>query len=157
MLILNKNITQQLTDIYLSDEEYWHTEKLDYTDSLNYFNCLLNRNRIQTVTYNGKLIGYVESWRLNFEQFGRIICNRPFSAMEEDINTGNIAYVANVWVHKDYRRSVAIQILKHRFFELNQDCDYFVGEAKRKKVGLVKVFNRKDFYNKLNKGEANHG
>jgi len=79
------------------------------------------------------------------------MCCLPFSALEEDVTVGPIAHLANVWIRKDKRRSRTIKQLHVAFLELNIDAEFYVGKAKRKKTGLVKVFNRKEFYDKIYK------
>jgi len=128
----------QLINIYL-EKENWHEYKLPREEAEKYFKRLIGKGRILWVTDNKRIVGYVESWRINYEQFGRIICKETFSAYTEDVETGNIAYVANTWIHPDYRWEV-YKILRNKFFNQNKDCEYFVGDARRKRTGLIKVF-----------------
>ena len=111
---------------------------------------LLDKGRILAVTdrEDGSLLGYVESWRINYEQFGRIICQQPFNVLLEDINNGTICYLSNITIHPDHRRSTVINTLKDKFFLQNNMCEYFVGEAKRKKTQPLKVFTRQEYYMK---------
>ena len=122
--------------------ETWHKKKLDEANATDYFTVLLERGNIITISQDNLLLGYVEFWRLNYGQFGRIVCCEEFSAIQEDVQTGNIAYVANTFIRKEYRKGEVYKMLRDRFFEANKACDYFVGEARRKKVGLIKVFKR---------------
>lgn len=153
------NIVKKLTDIYLSSEEFWHEEKLSEEESKKYFTTLLGKGRIITICHYDTLIGYVESWRINFEQFGRLVCHASFSAFLEDVETGPICYVANVWVKKEHRRGDTIKLLKNLFFTANYTAEYFVGEALRKKTQPVKVFTRQELYFKYfgKEGEITNG
>ena len=135
--------------------EYWHKCKLPKEEADKYHQKLLDSGNIITVTDNDTLCGYVEYWRLTYESFGRIICGEPFSAMQEDVQTGWIAYVANTFILPDYRRGKVSRILRDRFIEVNKSCRYFVGEARRHKAGLIKVFKKEDIMS-LNK-ESIHG
>lgn len=145
------NLVDQLVEIYYA-EEWWQKDKLTHQAAYYYHDTLLNKkNRIVPFLCNDVVLGYVESWRINFEQFGRLVCHAPFNAPEEDVETGNIAYVANVWVRKQERRGEVIRFLKDEFVKQNFMCEYFCGEAIRKKTGLIKVFNRSKI------GELIHG
>ena len=97
------------------EEEPWHQTKLSQEEAEKYFKVLLEKGRIITYTHEESVVGYVETWRINYEQLGRIICKAFFSAYTEDVETGNICYVANIWVHKDFRWKV-LQNLRGRFF-----------------------------------------
>lgn len=138
-------IVDQLTEIYLH-EETWHKSKLNKEEADNYHATLLQQGNIITVSENDLLCGYVEFWRLNFEQFGRIICGEPFSALHENVSNGQIAYVANTFIHKQYRHGEVYRMLRDRFFEANKLCTHFVGEARRKKTAPLKIFKRGEIH-----------
>jgi len=151
------SIIDALVDIYLN-QEYWHRKKLSKEKAYDYFNRLVYTGNIITHIQGGELVGYVEFWRITFGQFGRIICHSPFSAYQEDVQNGNIAYVANTWIKPEYRNTQVYKALKLAFFQATYMCDYFVGEALRKKHRPVKVFKRSDFMGKyINKEGDNHG
>ncbi len=148
MIVVEQTIVEQLVNNYLSDNEWWHKNKLFREEATKYFDKLLKNGNILYYALQGKLVGYVEFWRLNFEQWGRIVCHVPFSAYHEDVEHGNICYVANVWIDKQYRHGRVMKILKYWFFKMNRDCEFFVGEALRKKTQPIKVFSYKEFINK---------
>lgn len=135
------NIAEQLTDIYLT-EETWHVSKLSKEESDLYHDTLLSKGNIIVIRDGEQVVGYCEFWRLTYEQFGRIICGEPFSAMHEDVQTGQIAYVANTFIKKEYRKGEVTKMLRNRFFEANTLCTHFCGQARRKKSEPVKVFKR---------------
>ena len=135
------SIAEQLTEIYLKYET-WHKNKLSEEEANIYHDTLLNKGNIIVVRDGETVVGYTEFWRLTYEQFGRIICGEPFSATHEDVQTGQIAYVANTFVKKEYRKGQVIRMLKDRFFEANTLCTHFCGEARRKSCAPVKVFKR---------------
>ena len=114
------------------------------------YQLLLDRDRLHIYQNAGELLGYGESWRINYEQFGRIICGHNLynHIEDEDISTGNIAYLANVTIHPDWRNKTVLNILRNDFFTKNYSCDYFVGHAKRKKTQPVKVFTRQAAFKK---------
>lgn len=138
------DLAKQLTDIYLNHET-WHTTKLDEASANSYHQQLLDSGNIITISDGDTLIGYVEYWRISYEQFGRLICGEPFSAVHEDVQTGQIAYVANTFVLPEYRKTEVYKRLRDRFFEANKLCTHFVGEARRKRSAPVKVFKRDRF------------
>lgn len=137
------NIIEQLTNIYYT-QEWWQKNKLPFEEAVKYHARLFEKGRIIVYEEEGKVLGYVESWRINYEQFGRIICHNGFSAYLENVNDGNICYVANCWIHPEWRGGNVYKALRLKFFQQNHTCDYFVGEALRKKTQPVKVFKRTD-------------
>jgi len=149
------SLVQQLNKIYY-DHEWWIKEKLDEEAITLYHKTLLEQGNIITVSDGEKLCGYVEHWRINFGQFGRIICGEPFSALTENVLNGNIAYVANTFIYPEYRKGSVYKLLRNRFFEFNEECAYFVGNARRKKSEPVKVFKRSAIMS-LNKQEVASG
>ena len=133
-------IPEQLTEIYAL--ETWHKTRLSNEESNKYHDTLLNSGNIIVVNDGDRVVGYCEFWRLNFEQFGRIIAGEPFSATCENVQDGQIAYVANTYIMPQYRRGGATKMIKDRFMEVNKLCTHFVGEARRKSCAPVKVFKR---------------
>lgn len=142
----HESLINQLVSIYL-EEENWHRKKLDREEAKLYFAHLLSKGNIITVEHNNVLCGYLEFWRLTYEQFGRVLC-QPLSAMQEDVQTGYISYLANIYIKPEYRDSQVFNRLRDRFFEANASCTYFVGEERSKRNGAIKVFNRSDIWEK---------
>lgn len=135
------NLTDQLWELY--EQETWHKTRLAKEECDAYHSQLLDQGNIITVRDGDILAGYVEFWRINYEQFGRIICGEGLSAIREDVVHGYIAYVANTFIRPEYRKGEVYKMLRDRFFEANKYCTYFVGNARRKKSEPVKVFKRK--------------
>jgi hypothetical protein len=150
----NKTVMEQLADIAVTYEQDYkgvHSWQHEYS----YCKSMLDRRRIITYEQKGIVLGYFEVWFINFEQFGRLICHDNFNQLEENISQGNIAYVANTWIHPDFRNGVVYKILRNRFFAKCKHCDYYCGVALRKKTQPVKVYRVKDLVNKLYKGDNN--
>lgn len=123
--------------------------KLSQEESVAYFKVACDKGRVVACTEaTGKLLGYCESWRIGYEQLGRIVANEPFNIKDEDIETGKICYVFNVTVHPDFRQGYVMEYLVSQFFTQNFMCDYFIGQARRKKHQPLKVFKRQEFYDK---------
>jgi hypothetical protein len=143
----NDSIITQLNEIYLL--ETWHKERLSQIEAWKYHDKLLLQGNIITLSDGDILCGYVEQWRISFEQFGRIICGEPFSAMHENVQNGQIAYVANTYIRPEYRNGRVYKMLRDRFFEFNKECTHFCGIARRKKSAPVKVFKREQVLERI--------
>lgn len=96
----------------------------------------------------GKLLGYVESWRITPDQFGRILLRQKFDVFQEDISNGPVCYVANTTIRPEYRKGWVYKELRDGFFDQNATAKWFVGEANRKRAQLVKVFSAEEFKKK---------
>ena len=153
------SLVEQLVNIY-ENQETWHTKKLSPDEALAYYEVALEKDRIIPYLNSfGELTGYVESWAINYEQFGRILCRLSFNIKKEDINTGNICYIEATWIKKDERgfgRPIQ-QYLTKKVFEKNFNCEFFVGEAMRKQAGFVKILKRTDAIKKYLKEEISYG
>lgn len=141
---MNEKIIEQLNDFYY--EETWHKERLSRPALWDYHSKLISTGNIITVSDSDILAGYVEYWRLSYEQFGRIICGEPFSAVHENVQNGQIAYVANTYIRPEYRNSNVTKQLRDRYFEINDQCTHFAGTALRKSSQPIKVFKKEKIY-----------
>lgn len=142
------DIAEQLTNIYFR-EEWWQSHSMPYEEAIKYHTKLYNQGNIVVYQEDDKVIGYLEVWRINFEQFGKLVCHEHFSAYHEEINRGNIAYVANTWIQPDKRGGYVYKSLRNLFFRNNFMCNYYVGQALRKKTQPIKVFKKSDLSSKL--------
>lgn len=143
-------LIDQLVEFYYKYDAF-QTDYLDKAAIRRIYEILFNRNRLHIFCDNdSKLLGYGESWRINYDVFGRILCGHNIYAQLDlvDIEYGNIAYLANVTIHPDWRHKEVLNILRNDFFTKNYSCDYFVGHAKRKKTQPVKVFTRQEAFKK---------
>jgi hypothetical protein len=86
----------QLWDIYNTKED-WHKKRLTEEEFYHYTFRLINTNNLFYELVNNKVTGYVEVWRINYEQFGRISCGEKFYVYDENITDGCIAYISNMW------------------------------------------------------------
>ena len=110
---------------------------------------MLDKNRIAYYCVGKRIVGYVESWRVNYYQLGKIICGETFDPEYEMVNQGHILYIANVWIDEDYKGQKILSILKEAVFRHNIQCEYIVGEKINKKSQPVKVWKMQDWWNKL--------
>lgn len=146
-----KSIVQQLNDIYYN-EEWWQSHNETVEGITLYHQTMIDKGNLLYIERDGKLLGYVEFWLINFEQFGKLVCHEHFSAIHEDTTTGNISYVANTWIAKDYRRSWVYKSLRNLYYKCSNKCEYFVGNALRKKTQPIKVFKRSEMRRFKNNG-----
>lgn len=115
------NTSNLLTNNYLSDNEPWHKHKLSEQEANEYHERLLMQGNIITIIKDNELKGYLEIWKINYEQLGRIMCGLPVYALEENITDGNIAFVNNGWIdHGEYIYKNLLFQMKERF----SDCEY---------------------------------
>lgn len=144
-----ESILDQLVYFYYHHDLFQPEPRLPEYEIRNTWQNILNKERVlYTLNEEGKILGYVESWRINYAQLGWILCNNPFDVALHDIVSGNICYVANTTILPEYRFTHVVRDLKTRFFEQNKECEFFVGEARRKKHQPFKVFRRHEFFDK---------
>ena len=140
-----KSILDQLWEFY--QEEKYHKNRIDKVEADKYHDKLIRTGNILTVSEGNILCGYVEIWRLNYEQLGRIICGEWFSAYLEDVQHGNIAWVGNTYIRPEYRKGEVYNMLKDRFREVTKDCRYYSGRAQRKSAWMIKMFKNRRYEN----------
>jgi len=141
---------EQLLEFYYKYDKFQNNCS-DESKIRRIYEIMHERDRLHMYLDNsGELLGYGESWRINFEQFGRIVCGQNFydHLEDEDIETGNIAYLANVTIHPDWRGTYVLGILRNDFFTKNYTAEYFCGHAKRKKHQPMKVFTKQQAFAK---------
>lgn len=136
----------ELVDLYY--EEPFQPTKLSQAQAERYFAHMLANDCVVTAARNGQLVGYIESWRISYELFGRLLCNTPVHIYDEEISAGPVCYLSDIYIKPAFRGGSVMRELRNKFFRQNIRCDYFVGEAKRKAAGLVKTFKRQEAYKK---------
>lgn len=141
-------LAEKLSDFYHKYDPIHKGENRERSRML--FQQLLDKGRVIVAYDNGgEVIGFVESWRLDYKQLGWYLCHRVYPNLDIwNITDGNICYLANVVIHPDYRFKYVYQYLKTEFFRQNFVCDFFIGQAYRKKHQPLKVFTRQEFYDK---------
>jgi len=150
------SLIDQLLEFYYKHDQF-QTKYVSEERARQIYQNLLDRGRIHSYLDNsGSLLGYGESFRITYEQFGRIICGQNFykHIEDEDIEHGNIAYIANVCIRPEWRRTQVIRILRNDFFQRNYMCDYFCGIARHSNSQPVKVFSKNEAFMKWCKEAA---
>lgn len=107
-----------------------------------YFNRLIECNRINYVSRE-TLIGVCESWRVDYEQLGRIMCHEPVDIFKENITDGPVAYVNNVIVHPNHRDGLVLKTLQAECFMKNFGAKYFGGN-RLKKTTPFRIYKREE-------------
>lgn len=143
-------IVEQLTQVYLTKEK-WHKRYLSEEEANKYHERLIMQGNIITYVDNGELIGYLEFWRINYTQLGRILCDNPIITDVEDIISGDIAYINNMWIREDARGTEAFNILGNMFLVKNQDAQIFCCVRRMKHHHPIQIYKRDELI-KLYKG-----
>lgn len=140
--MINK-IVEQLTYIYHNFEN-WHKNKLNEEDANKYHERLLMQGNILTYVKDDKLIGYVEVWKINYDQLGRILCEKPFFVFDENITDGNIAYIHNMWIAPESRMVLVKKEILRDFMNKFSMCEFLF--LRRVKWNFMfKVYPMKNF------------
>ena len=142
------NIIDQLVKIY-QDNELGNYGLLTDLETERYYSNMLATGRLQTIVDHNNLVGFIESWRVNFEQLGRIVCWTNFSALKEDVTKGEVAWISDIWVSK-YRRGdgeITKQLIE-MFKEANQDASYFLSQRVKTdgKAKYIRVYDKANGY-----------
>lgn len=137
-----------LTHCYLTQQP-WQEFLMTEQDAIYYFEEMITRGNIIAEVEGDELLGYVESWHINFEQFGRLVCKAPFWTFEENTTDGNICFLANIWINPDHRRGLVFKKMELEFFSNNRHDEYYTGFAWRKKTKPIKVFKRSELKSTL--------
>lgn len=126
--------------------EYW-SQQLSDSEARAYYRTALDKGRIILYVEDGLCQGYLESFRLDFERLGRLLCNQRFNIALEDINTGPICYVNSIYLEPEVRMRWSLSYFKHRLFLENPDAEIFIGERAGRN-GSLRIYNRAAFMNK---------
>jgi hypothetical protein len=136
------SVLKQLLEIYYTNE-WWHGNALSYEEAYKYHSKMLNEGNIIYCERDGEVLGYVEFWKVSPSQFKRLAEKEEFSAYLEDVQTGEICWVANVFIKKPYRNNGVYGSLKRKLFEINKDCIAYAGtEVKRAK--RLRIYRNKE-------------
>jgi hypothetical protein len=121
-----------------------HFPNVNHYDLAQYYNKLVDEDKIIVEWDSDRdVVGYVEYFRLNYAQFGWMICNGTIDIFKHSISGGNIAYLANILIRPMERKTRVIRKLKKRFFELNRDADFITGSKNGKRYKPIAVFKNK--------------
>ena len=117
-----------------------------------YHQYIIDKKAIRFIATEERLVAYVVFYKINYEQFGRLVCQLPFSALSEDIVSGNICYCMDVTIDPEFRNTEVMKLLKNLFFEAACGCEHFVGHAIYKKRSQpIRVFRGAEILKKYSK------
>lgn len=137
---LPKDVVNQFVRIY-EEKEDWHDKKLPHEEAVKYHKEILDKGHVIFCTdIQGVVTGYCEWWNLEHKQLKKIMCG-SIHISEDNIEKGDICYVANVWIDEKYRDGELFKKMKKKLFELNKHCTYFLGEESRRDKRF-RLFNR---------------
>jgi len=132
-------IINQLVTIYNTLDS---DRALTDLEAKRYYSQMLAHGRLHLYTDRGYVIGLIESWRLDYEQLGRVICWHEFNALEEDVTVGPVAYISDIWVRPESRGTGKTKILIEMFKQANSDAEYYVSHRANHKVKYYRVYDK---------------
>ena len=121
------NIVIQLLNIYYT-QELWHNKYLPLPEAIRYYNHLLNKgNLIYQTDDKGEIMGYLEFFKIDYDQFRKLAENKGFPVLEENISDGNICWISDVFIDEKHRNNSVYKNLKGSLFNAAKNCEYFAG------------------------------
>ena len=124
------DILAELREVY--KQEWWHTVKIPDKELDKYHSKLLKQGNIFYID-RYTLVAYIEYWRITDGQLDEILINNSWSAYHNNITDGNISFVANIWIHPDYRGNKLIDnALKYMYIERSKGCKKLVWKRNRR-------------------------
>ena len=121
MITLEKNIVEQLVDIY-EKEETWHTSRMTHEEAIQYHKERYDKGDIEVYVENGEVLGYYERYIL-----------------------WNVCILYNAWIRKDQRWGKAYRELRRRFFStLPKNVESIIGEKQKLGGKLMKAVIRRN-------------
>ncbi len=141
-----------MMDTYYKKED-WHDTRLTHKQAAIYFSRAIATKNIVFEQVDGKIVGYLEIWRLDKDQLARIINDDNIDVLNENLTRGEFVFVNNMYVDEQYRgRSIARRI-KRVMENINANYPYLgvimrdlkynrrLRIMKRKSMGVKKYNN----------------
>ena len=98
-------------------QEWWQKLNLSKQDTDRYYGELLTKDKLICL-YEDEFIGYIEFWFVTEQQVEEILKNETWSPMDNDILSGDVAYVQAIWINPKYRGDKKVDCkLKKMFFD----------------------------------------
>lgn len=127
---MNFNQCGLLTDLTLFHVQFetWHEQELTWDELVLYFKSCLDKNRLlYELDAKGHVIAYCEYWCLDEARLGRIVLGEDYYPGHEDIETGDIIYIANLTVAPRYEQLGILRDFKQRILYRHPNARYFCG------------------------------
>src|ERR1035441_2572218 len=77
---------------------------LPHDEAIQYFERLFMNGNIITVVENEELKGFIEFWKISYEQFGRLCANVTLDH-SENLLSGPVCLITRMWISPDERMS----------------------------------------------------
>ena len=119
------------------------TIMLCHSEAIQYFTRLMMNGNIITYVKNGELLGFIEFWRINHEQFGRLCCNQTLTH-DEDLIHGNICLITRMYIIPDLRNAETFINLGRQLLEKNKDATNYAAMQFQKKHKPIQVYSRSE-------------
>ena len=142
-MIAVRSIAEQLVETYYS-EEPWHHVRMHPDVAMEYHLSQLERGAIKVVTEMDVVLGYIQVFKITQEQVNRLLQHLPFNESTENITSGDIAFIHNLYIDKNFRGRTreTFKKLREIFFEYVKGCTSVVG-VEQKYRERIKLFNLK--------------
>jgi len=114
---------------------------LPHSEGIQYFTRLMMNGNIITYIQDGELLGFIEYWRVNMEQFGRICCNLTLTH-DEDLNSGEICLITRMYIIPDMRNAHTFIHLGSQLLAKNRDADFYAAMQFHKKHKPLQIYTR---------------
>lgn len=114
---------------------------LCHEDAIKYFERLMMNGNIITYIKEGELLGFIEFWRINHEQFGRLCCNETLQH-EENLLNGSICLITRMYIIPDLRNAETFINLGRALLERNKDATNYAAMQMQKKHKPLQVYTR---------------
>lgn len=137
---LIKNPVEQILDIYSGDDFWWVQEKTPVPMLRGYIWELIDRGNLFWASEDGRVVGLCETWKIDFKTLGEMVCKIDRPIQEINTTDGNIAIVQNVWIDKERRNGRVFKTMRDEWYRRHHQCEYYVGHAQRKSLGMYKSF-----------------
>ena len=102
----------------------------------------MNGNVI-TYVQDGELLGFIEFWRLDFSQWGRICANMTLTH-DENLTEGPVCLISGMWIKQDLRNGETFLFLGRTFLEKNKDAEHFSAMQAHKHHKPLQVYSRNE-------------
>ena len=119
---------------------------LPHQEAVEYFERLMMNGNIITYVKDGELIGFLEAWRINFSQLGRILCGLTLEHTE-DLLHGNVALITRMYIVPDSRNGEVFINMGRQFLDKNKDATHFIAFQSHKNHKPFQVYTKDQIFN----------
>lgn len=116
---------------------------LSSDEAKKYFERMMMNGNIITFVKDGQLLGFLEFWKVSYEQFGRICANVTLTH-DEDLLSGNIGLITRMWITPDNRNGEAFLYLGREFLRINKECSHYAAMQMQKKHKPLQVYTKEE-------------